>query len=74
MLTVFDEKKIDKLGMDALMGVAKGSVRPPRVLVMEWNGLKNKDIKNTKPLAFVGKGVTFDTGGISPNLLVEWKI
>ena len=65
MLTVFDEKKIDKLGMDALMGVAKGSVRPPRVLVMEWNGLKNKDIKNTKPLAFVGKGVTFDTGGIS---------
>ena len=47
------------------MGVAKGSVRPPRVLVMEWNGLKNKDIKNTKPLAFVGKGVTFDTGGIS---------
>ena len=65
MLKVFDEKKIDKLGMDALMGVAKGSVRPPRVLIMEWNGLKNKDIKNTKPLAFVGKGVTFDTGGIS---------
>ncbi len=65
MLKVFDEKKINKLGMDALMGVAKGSVRPPRVLIMEWNGLKNKDIKNTKPLAFVGKGVTFDTGGIS---------
>ena len=32
---------------------------------MEWNGLKNKDIKNTKPLAFVGKGVTLDTGGFT---------
>ena len=32
---------------------------------MEWNGLKTKDIKNSKPLAFVGKGVTFDAGGIS---------
>ena len=45
MLKVFDEKKIDKLGMDALMGVAKGSVRPPRVLVMEWNGLKIKILR-----------------------------
>lgn len=64
-LEVFDEKKITKLGMDALMGVAKGSVRPPRVLIIEWNGMKSKDIKKKSPLAFVGKGVTFDTGGIS---------
>ena len=64
-LEVFDEKKISKLGMDALMGVAKGSVRPPRVLIIEWNGLNAKDIKKKSPLAFVGKGVTFDTGGIS---------
>ena len=44
------------------MGVAQGSVRPPRVLIMEWNG---SDSKTTAPLAFAGKGVTFDTGGIS---------
>jgi leucyl aminopeptidase len=50
-----------KLGMGALLGVAQGSVRPPRLLVMEWNG----GAKDAKPTAFVGKGVTFDTGGIS---------
>ena len=47
--------------MDALYGVAQGSVRPPRVMIMKWNGTS----KSSKPLAFVGKGVTFDTGGIS---------
>ena len=62
-IEVFDEKKITSLGMNALMGVAKGSSRPPRVLIMKWNGSKKKEFKN--PLAFVGKGVTFDTGGIS---------
>ena len=61
-LKIFDEKKIKSLKMDALMGVAQGSVRPPRVLIMEWNG---SDSKTTAPLAFAGKGVTFDTGGIS---------
>ena len=61
-LEIFDEKKLKKLGMRALLGVAQGSVRPARVLVMKWMGSKNK---NDKPLAFVGKGVTFDTGGIS---------
>ena len=60
-LEVFDEKKIKSLKMNALLGVAQGSVRPPRVLVMKWKGTKNQK----KPLAFVGKGVTFDTGGIS---------
>jgi leucyl aminopeptidase len=50
-----------KLGMGALLGVAQGSVRKPRLLVMEWHGGKPGD----KPTAFVGKGVTFDTGGIS---------
>lgn len=62
-LEVLDEKKIKKLGMNALMGVAQGSVKPPRVLIMKWNGKKDKSF--SKPLAFVGKGVTFDTGGIS---------
>ncbi len=60
---VLDENKIKKLGMNALMGVAQGSVKPPRVLIMKWQGKKGK--KFNKPLAFVGKGVTFDTGGIS---------
>ena len=62
-IEVFDEKKIKALGMNALIGVAKGSSRPPRVLIMKWNGSKKKEFRN--PLAFVGKGVTFDTGGIS---------
>ena len=61
-LEIFDVKKLKKLGMRALLGVAQGSVRPARVLVMKWMGSRNK---NDKPLAFVGKGVTFDTGGIS---------
>jgi leucyl aminopeptidase len=60
---VLDEKRMQKLGMNALLGVAQGSARPPRVVVMEWHGAG--DGKPRSPLAFVGKGVTFDTGGIS---------
>lgn len=55
------EKQMKKLGMRALLGVAQGSSRPPRLVAMHWNGTKAKD----KPVAFVGKGVVFDTGGIS---------
>lgn len=58
---VLGEKEMKKLGMGALLGVAQGSVRPPRLVVMEWNGAKSKE----KPVVFVGKGVVFDTGGIS---------
>jgi leucyl aminopeptidase len=58
---VFDENKMRKLGMNALLGVAQGSARPPRLVVMEWRGAE----ATRAPLAFVGKGVTFDTGGIS---------
>lgn len=58
---VLGEKELKKLGMGALLGVAQGSVRPPRLVVMEWQGGKGKE----KPVAFVGKGVVFDTGGIS---------
>ena len=50
-----------KLGMGALLGVAQGSAHKPYMVVMRWNGGKKKDA----PVAFVGKGVTFDTGGIS---------
>ena len=60
---VFDEKRIRKLGMGALLGVAQGSVRAPRVVVMQWKGAPRA--KDKRPIAFVGKGVTFDTGGIS---------
>ncbi|MEQ1953209.1 leucyl aminopeptidase [Mesorhizobium sp. CN2-181] len=58
---VLTEKEMRKLGMNSLLGVAQGSVRPPRMVVMQWNGGKPKD----KPVAFIGKGVVFDTGGIS---------
>ncbi|HZL58469.1 MAG TPA: leucyl aminopeptidase [Stellaceae bacterium] len=59
---VLDEKKMAQLGMGALLGVGQGSARPPRLLVMQWKGSPKR---NDPPLAFVGKGVTFDTGGIS---------
>ncbi len=61
---VLDEQKMRKLGMNALLGVAQGSARPPRLVVMEWRGAGGDDGPR-QPLAFVGKGVTFDTGGIS---------
>ncbi len=60
-VNVYDEKKLKRLGMNTLLGVGQGSVRGSYLVTMEWNGLKDK----SKPLAFVGKGVCFDTGGIS---------
>ncbi len=58
---ILGEKEMKKLGMGALLGVAQGSVRPPRMVIMKWNGGKGK----AKPIAFIGKGVVFDSGGIS---------
>jgi leucyl aminopeptidase len=58
---ILTEKDMAKLGMAALLGVAQGSPRPPRLVVMRWNGGRAKD----QPIAFIGKGVVFDTGGIS---------
>ncbi|MFC0408772.1 leucyl aminopeptidase [Roseomonas elaeocarpi] len=60
---VLGPKDMRKLGFGALLGVAQGSEREPRMVVMRWNGTGTK--RPTKPLCFVGKGVTFDTGGIS---------
>ncbi len=60
-LSVLDEDQMAELGMGALLGVGQGSVRPSRILAIEWNGGKPGE----KPTCFVGKGVTFDTGGIS---------
>ncbi len=58
---VLGEKKMQRLGMGALLGVGQGSIRQSHLVVMRWNGA----VRNKKPVAFVGKGVTFDTGGIS---------
>ena len=58
---VLDRAAMEKLGMGALLGVAQGSAREGRLLILKWNGGSN----GGQPVAFVGKGVTFDTGGIS---------
>ncbi|KUO55567.1 MAG: aminopeptidase [Sphingomonadales bacterium BRH_c42] len=60
-LTVLDDDAMRKLGMGALLGVGQGSRQPSRLLAIRWNG----GAKDEKPTVFVGKGVTFDTGGIS---------
>ncbi|HYD38563.1 MAG TPA: leucyl aminopeptidase, partial [Allosphingosinicella sp.] len=58
---VLDEARMAELGMGALLGVGQGSLRPPRLLAMRWNG----GLTGARPVVFVGKGITFDTGGIS---------
>jgi leucyl aminopeptidase len=63
LVTVLEPAALKKLGMGALLGVAQGSVRPARVVIMSYKG--NPKAKTKRPIAFVGKGVTFDTGGIS---------
>ena len=60
-ITVYDKKKLKNLGLNALLGVGQGSINGTYLVTIEWNGAKSK----SKPLAFVGKGVCFDTGGIS---------
>ena len=60
-ITIYDDKKLKKMGMYALLGVGQGSIRGSYLVTMEWNGARD----DSKPLAFVGKGVCFDTGGYS---------
>jgi leucyl aminopeptidase len=68
---VLGPKEMKKLGFGALLGVAQGSDNDPAMVVMRWhgagkgNGGKGKKGKKAKPICFIGKGVTFDTGGIS---------
>jgi leucyl aminopeptidase len=64
---VLGPKEMKKLGFGALLGVAQGSAQEPRMVVMTWNGAGGRKgaAKDGGPLAFIGKGVTFDTGGIS---------
>ena len=59
---ILDMKALRKIGMGALLGVGQGSERESRVVIMRWNGASDE---KEAPVAFVGKGVTFDTGGIS---------
>ena len=58
---VLEKKDCEKLGMGSFLAVAQGSVQPPKLIVMEYNGGK----RDAPPVALVGKGITFDTGGIS---------
>jgi leucyl aminopeptidase len=60
-LEVLERDAMQKLGMGSLLGVSQGSANPPKLVVLRWNGGKDK----AKPYALVGKGITFDTGGIS---------
>lgn len=60
---VLDEKKLRELGMGSFLAVAQGSDQPPRLIVLQYNGAKKK--KDEAPHVLVGKGITFDTGGIS---------
>jgi leucyl aminopeptidase len=59
---VLEPEALEKLGMGALLGVAQGSTRPARVVVMQWHGAKSK---RSKPVCIIGKGVVFDSGGLS---------
>jgi leucyl aminopeptidase len=59
---VLGEAEMKKLGMGSLLGVGQGSERESQLVVMRWNGARNK---NEAPVAFVGKGVCFDSGGLS---------
>jgi leucyl aminopeptidase len=65
-VSVFDERRIRSLGMGGLLAVAQGSRRPPRLIVMEYGGTgRRRGAAGRKPVVIVGKGVTFDSGGIS---------
>ena len=62
-VTVYNESKLKQMGMNSLLGVGRGSAKESFLVTLEWNGNKSKNKK--LPISFVGKGVCFDTGGIS---------
>jgi leucyl aminopeptidase len=64
-IEILDEKQLEKLGMRALLAVGQGSRQQSHVVIMRWHGVKGSKDKKSKPVAFIGKGVCFDTGGIS---------
>jgi len=60
-VTIYNEKQLQKIGMEALLAVGRGSRKASQVVVMEWLGGKKDD----RPMGFIGKGVCFDSGGLS---------
>lgn len=64
-ITIFDQKKMEKLGMHAILGVAKGSTEEPRFIILEYKGAEKSEQSEVSPIVLVGKGVTFDTGGLN---------
>jgi leucyl aminopeptidase len=60
-VTILDQKDIEKLGMNAFLAVARGSRQPPKLIVMEYHG----GAREALPVVLVGKGITFDTGGLN---------
>ncbi len=62
---VLDREQMDALGMGSLLAVARGSANPPKLIVMKWNGAPAAGTGTAKPFVLVGKGITFDTGGIN---------
>ena len=61
-IKILGEKEMKKLGMGSLLGVGQGSIHESQLVIMKWMGNRNK---KKKPIAFIGKGVSFDTGGVS---------
>lgn len=62
---IFDDKTLIKMGMGCLVAVGQASENLPRLVVMSWVGVKGTKKKSEKPIAFVGKGITFDSGGLN---------
>ena len=60
-VTIYNEKHLQKIGMEALLAVGRGSRKESQVVIMEWQGGK----KGSSPMAFIGKGECFDSGGLS---------
>jgi leucyl aminopeptidase len=60
-VTILDQKELEDLGMNAILAVARGSCQPPRLIVMEYHG----GARDALPVVLVGKGITFDTGGVN---------
>ena len=69
-IEVLDEAAMRRLGMGAILAVGQGSARPPRLLVVRYQG----GGEGEAPLAFVGKGITFDSGGIRPLPRATWQM
>ncbi len=62
---ILDEAQMEALGMGSLLAVARGSANRPHLVVLTWNGLKQAGGGDAKPYVLVGKGITFDTGGVN---------